>query len=303
MINHPDTLNRLIAPWNFAKLNNSRALYPQAQGSGLPLLTIDTDLCHAVIAFQGAQLLEFVPKGGKPLLWLSPNCDFTPGKALRGGVPLCLPWFGVNRRNPELPKHGFARNRDWELTRLTQLSDGHCQISFKLDAPANDQFAHHFRAQLTLTLGRNAHLALSITNHSADTMPCSWALHSYHPVASLADVRVDGLAEREYLDNLENLAPKQLHGNLAFAGEVDRVFPNVECTLTVLGEPRIQLSHDNCPSVITWNPGPENARKIGDIGEGEEQHFICVERGAVLDEEWLLAPGENRSGWLEISAV
>ncbi len=302
MINTPDALNRLLAPWPFAKLRNSRDLYPQAQGTGLPLLVLDTQACRAVIALQGAQLLEFTPKEGKPLLWLSPNCDFSPGKALRGGVPICLPWFGVNRRDPSQPKHGFARNRDWLLTQLTQLTDGRCKISFTLDAPANDSFAHHFSARLTLTLGKSAHIALSLTNHSTSTMPCSWALHSYHPVASLADVRVQGLAEREYLDNLENLARKQQQGNLIFNGEVDRVFHNVECTLAILGDPRIHLRHDNCPSVITWNPGAENARKISDIGEGEEQHFICVERGAVLGEEWLLAPKESRSGWLEIDS-
>ena len=90
-------LEQLVAKSSFLRLTTSKAQYPNAPGAGLPLLVVETPLCSAVIALQGAHLLEFKTTDGDPLLWLSPNCDFTPGVALRGGVPLCLPWFGVNQ--------------------------------------------------------------------------------------------------------------------------------------------------------------------------------------------------------------
>ncbi len=298
-----ETLQQLIAPWPFVQLISSREHYPRAPGTGLPLLKVDTPLCNAVIALQGAQLLEFTPRNGEPLLWLSPRCRFEPGSALRGGVPICLPWFGINRRNPSAPKHGFARNRDWQLTRVDMLATGVCILILELESPAGADFDRHFHAELRLELGNSARLILNISNRDEHPMVCSWALHSYHPVSSLADARVPGLTGREYVDNLQGLTVARQTEELVFISEVDRVFPGVDDPLVIQGQPRIALRHHNCPSVITWNPGAVNAAAMADVGPGGEQAFICVERGAVLDEEWTLAPGETRGGWLEIASA
>lgn len=288
----------LVAQHSFLDVVNSRDLYPHASGTGLPLLVVNTAACRAVIALQGAQLLEFTPTNSAPLLWLSPNCDFTPSTAIRGGVPVCLPWFGVNRTDPNKPKHGFARNLPWTLISAAQLDDGQCEILFEFISAANDLFAHTFSAQLRLTLGAQAALALSVTNTDTQSFECSWALHSYHPVRSLSKTRVLGLAGREYLDNLAGYERKLQQGDLAFAGEVDRVYPGIENPLTIHGTPTITITQKNCPSVITWNPGAVKAARISDLGAGQEQHYICVERGAVLAEAWQLRTGETKTASL-----
>lgn len=293
-------LQTLLDQHPLLELTSSKTYFPGSLGEGLPLIKVKTALCEAVIALQGAQLLEFKPAEGSPLLWLSPNCNFTAGTALRGGIPICLPWFGPNEQAPEKPKHGFARNRDWTLQSATQRSDGHYELVFVFTSTANDLFEFDFSAQLHMTLGKSIKLELTVSNDDKNPFDCSWALHSYHPVSSLADVQVTGLAERTYLDNLEAHTAKYQHGNLRFAGEVDRVFPGVNNALTIDGQPAIHITHENCPSVITWNPGAENAAKIADIGAGQEQHYICVERGAVLDEKWRLEPGQRKSAWLAI---
>lgn len=298
---HPE-LASLVAQHTFLSLVSSKTLYPHAPGIGLPLLLVETAVCRAVIALQGAQLLEFTPKKGAPLLWLSPNCDFTPGTALRGGVPVCLPWFGVNRQDPSKQKHGFARNNPWSLTQVTHHTNDHCELTFQFISAASDLFAYAFTAQLHMTLGERVELALSVTNNDTENFECSWALHSYHPVASLSDVRVLGLAGRDYLDNLSGHERKQLHGDLVFNGEVDRVFPEIENALTIQGSPCITINHHNCPSVITWNPGATNAANIADIGAGQEQHYICVERGAVLGEAWMINAGETKTAKLEFGS-
>lgn len=293
-------LENLIAQHSFLTLESSSSLYPDAPGEGLLLLVVNTPACRAVIALQGAHLLEFTPNRGENLLWLSPNCIFTAGTALRGGVPVCLPWFGVNREDPGKPKHGFARNTAWTLTTVDSGSES-CELVFTLTSSPNELFGYAFTAELKMTLGKTAKLELSVSNTDSNTFACSWALHCYHPAAPLAAVRVIGLAGREYLDNLAGLSRRLQNGDLKFDGEVDRVFPGVENPLTIEGTPRITIAHHNCPSVIVWNPGTANAAKIADIGAGEEQHYICVERGAVLDEQWHIAPGETQSAWMEIA--
>src|SRR3954465_8150757 len=196
-------LQNLLDSSDFLTLTSSDEAFPGSKGIGLPIISVKTPTCSALIALQGAHLLNFKTITGEPLLWVSPNCDFTPGVALRGGVPVCLPWFGPNA-DPKKPKHGFARNRDWRLAAATSLSNGKAELVFDFVSSANELFEFDFTAQLVMTLGTSIRLDIKISN--TDTIPfdCSWVLHSYHPVSSLTDVRVTGLAGKTYLDNLEN---------------------------------------------------------------------------------------------------
>lgn len=296
-------LEQLVAKSSFLRLTTSKSHYPNAPGTGLPLLVVETPLCSAVIALQGAHLLEFKTTDGDPLLWLSPNADFTPGVALRGGVPLCLPWFGVNQADPTKPKHGFARNNFWELGEARELGDGAVALEFLFVSEANELFPFDFSAELRMILGNTAKLELTINNTDTNNFDCSWAMHNYHRVSSLADVRVLGLAERKYLDNFEGHAEKHQSGDVSFQEPVDRVYPAIDNSVSILGSPSIEITHSNCPSVVVWNPGHEAAAKIADIGAGQEQFYICVERGSVLGESWHLTAGASRSAWMEFKQI
>ncbi|WP_229837616.1 D-hexose-6-phosphate mutarotase [Cellvibrio zantedeschiae] len=296
-------LNTLIARCDFLELTSSDKAFPNSKGEGLPILRVNTAACNALIALQGAHLLSFQTRNGKPLLWVSPNCDFTPGLALRGGIPVCLPWFGPNTQDPKKPKHGFARNRDWQLSDAKLQADGSAQLVFNFISSANELFDFDFTAQLTMTLGASIKLAISIKNTDTKPFDCSWVLHSYHPVESLQTVRVQGLAGRTYLDNLENHAVKTQDGDVSFPAEVDRVYPAIENAVRIASKPAIEITHNNCPSVVVWNPGATNAAKIADIGAGHEQGYICVERGAVLAEKWHLTAGEAKSAAVEIKEI
>src|SRR5690606_8857366 len=130
----------------------------------LPLICITTNTCTATVALHGAQLLSFCPKGGKDLLWLSPNCNFSQQGALRGGIPLCLPWFGEHPEDASKPKHGFARNQPWQLTRLQAPDADICKLEFTLTHSANALFNHSFIVKLKMTLGKQCSLALNLTN-------------------------------------------------------------------------------------------------------------------------------------------
>lgn len=297
----PATL-ALIEQSPFLQLVSSRDRYPAAPGEGLPLLEVKTPAFEAVIAFQGAHLLSFVPAESEDLLWLSPNCNFSEGAALRGGIPVCLPWFGPHPADSQAAKHGFARNNVWQLTSASSSTDNTIDLLFSFSSKDHPLFPQAFSATLRFSLGTSAKLELTVTNESDSPLATSWALHSYHPVSDLSKVEVPVLAGKTYLDNLEKHASKQQNGPLQFHGEVDRLFPAVTESLIIENsQPRIRIDHNNAPSVVTWNPGPTNAANIADIGAGQEQHYICVERGAILADKWNIAAGESVSGGLEIS--
>lgn len=295
------SLDRLIAPYGALNLVSSRELFPMAQGEGLPLLHLQTPLCEAVIALQGAQLLRFKPRSGSDLLWLSPKCQFQSGTPLRGGIPVCLPWFGPHPTDSDKPKHGFARNRDWTLKRVTETDKGHYQLCFDFVSPCDPLFSQSFTAELEMQLGDSIKLHLSVENHDARPLTCSWALHTYIPTSDIKALRLPALADAVYADNLDERKRKTQTAPLHFAGtELDRIFPRAPQTLVVENRPRLAMESVNSPSAIVWNPGPEKAAGMADVGVEHVSEFVCVERGAALEEAWGLAPGERRSAWLEI---
>jgi len=301
--NSTQALEKLVAQRDFLRLTSSTDYYPNSLGSGLPLLVVETALCSAVISLQGAHLLEFKTTEGDPLLWLSPNCNFTPGNALRGGVPVCLPWFGRNPNVSKELKHGYARNNFWQLGDAHLLPNGSAELEFLLLSDANELFPYDFSAELRMTLGASAKIELTINNTDIEDMDCSWALHNYYRVESIENVRVEGLSPRPYLDNLEDLHEKYQTEAVTYLTAVDRVFPNVENNIHIIGSPNIVINHHNCPSVVTWNPGADMARQMTDIGAGQEEFFICVERGAVLAEKWHLPAGTSNSAWVEFKQI
>lgn len=286
------TLEQLVKSHSFLSLENSKDYYPQSQGSGLPLLVVNTALCSAVISLQGAHLLEFAAQGSDPLLWLSPNCDFTPGTPLRGGVPLCLPWFGPHPTDKSKPKHGFARNIFWQLSEAHLGQTGEVELEFLLVSEASELFPYDFSAELRMLLGQSASLELTINNTDSEAFDLSWAMHHYYRVDSAIGTRVFGLAGTRYKDNLESLVEKEQAGELVIDRALDRVYPAISNPLRIESNlSTIEIEHINCPSVIAWNPGPEAAAKMGDVGEGQDKYFLCVERGAVLAEAIRLEAG------------
>ncbi|MCO4756579.1 MAG: D-hexose-6-phosphate mutarotase [Oceanospirillaceae bacterium] len=294
IINHSQTVTLTDSIQRYQKS-------PPAQ----PLLHISNQSCEAVIAVQGAHLIQFKPQSAAELLWLSPNAIFAEGTAIRGGIPVCLPWFGVNQKDPSKPKHGFVRNQDWQLSEIHEPDPNTTELVFTYESSTADWalFPHPFTAQLQITLSNKIELKLTLHNRSASDAEFSWALHSYHPVTDLASTAVAGLSGLNYLDNLQGLKPTLQDSNIRFNGEVDRVYESVPVSQQILGQPTISISGHNCETAIVWNPGAENAAAMNDVGEGIHQQFICVERGAAFRNSWVLAPDESRQATLQITGT
>lgn len=285
----------------FVAHTTSRALYGSAEA--LPLLLIDTPQCRAVVALQGAQVLEFTrkEKGEKPWFWLSPKARFVEGEAIRGGIPLCLPWFGVNREDPKKPKHGFVRQRPWQLDAVHEEGGAvTLLLSFHYNRLEPSLFTTPFSATLAITLSDALSLALSFTNLSQQAAGFSFAFHSYFAVESIETTVVEGLAGRTFLDNTRALSPHIQQGAITFGAEVDRVYEGtVTAQQLTTAAHSLLIEGNGCPTCIVWNPGPAVASTLADIGEGF-QRFACVERGAAFADTITLAAGEIASARLLI---
>lgn len=280
---------------------NSSELYG-GDGAGLPLVVVDNALGRAVLALQGAHLISFVPKGGVDLLWLSPKAAFNPGKAVRGGIPLCLPWFGGHPDGK--PAHGFARSNDWQLVSAEALADGSTRLTLTL-APTDAIRAlweHDFAYTLTVTVGSALTLALDCQHKGNAPIKFASAFHTYFAVPNVATARIGGLDGKTYINTVDGANTRhQQDGELVLEGPTDRVYLDVPAVQTIANEQNTIRIDSDTKSAVVWNPW-DHAAKMADVGEGNHAGFVCVERGDVFDNAIELAPGESYRVSMTLSA-
>ncbi|MDW5417627.1 MULTISPECIES: D-hexose-6-phosphate mutarotase [unclassified Iodobacter] len=283
-------LATLLAAIPEISLCSSVDLYGGAE-PGLPLLQIEGELGSAVIALQGAHLLSFIPKGGRELLWRSPNAVFAQGKAIRGGIPLCMPWFGAHPAG--LPSHGFARVSNWDVLEVEILSDGAIKIALELadTAATRALWPHACLFRLEVSVGHELNLQLSVENRSETAAAFSQAFHSYLAVPDVQEVTISGLDQCTYVDTLLDGRPRLLQvGDLSVQALTDRVYLNVPTEQVIKHSAgQIKIVSDT-RSAIVWNPW-EGAAKMADVGAEHYHGFVCVERGDVLDNAVSIAAG------------
>lgn len=279
-------------------------------GESFPAIAIDTPACRALVALQGAQLLTMQPAGAAPLLWLSPGARYVAGKAVRGGIPLCFPWFGNHPDDPALPAHGFARNREWRL-QYAGIDAGVAQLQFALedDAQTRALWPHIFSAEVTLSLGAGIDITLAVTNRGDSTAPVSFAFHNYFPVVDVAACCIEGLAGLPFHDKLQPDAPLAVESvPLRPAAEVDRVYTGaggacriVDMTVAGPVAQTIAVTAPDCRNLVVWNPWGAKAARLGDVPGDSWRRFVCVEPANVGADTILLAAGESRRWSMRIA--
>jgi glucose-6-phosphate 1-epimerase len=236
----------------------------------------------AVVALHGAQLLSWRPAGGRERLFLSERAEYAPGKAIRGGVPICFPQFAA--LGP-LPKHGFVRTRTWRAAGK-QVVDGDPVVTLALepDAELRALWPHLFRLELSVRLGHDRlQLELAVENAGREPLPFTAALHGYLAVGDVEAVTVAGLSGLEYRDAASGDGLAVERGDaLAIRGEVDRVYHSVPGAV-VLREPDRALSvrAEGFPDVVVWNPGPAKCAALPDMEPDGWRRMLCIEAGAI----------------------
>ncbi|MCD6061006.1 MAG: D-hexose-6-phosphate mutarotase [Moraxellaceae bacterium] len=275
--------------------------------AGLAGWKIATPHCRALVSIQGAQVLEFQAVGRKPLLWLSDTATYVPGKAIRGGIPLCFPWFGPHPDDPGKPAHGFARTLDWQLAQVERKPEA-LLLHFRLASSAATRalWPHDFEATLQISLGRVLQLQLEVTNTSAAEFSFGFAFHSYFPVSDIRQVQVEGLDGTPCIDQLNPArTPQTQQGPVRFAGETDRIHLHTGgelCLVDAAVDQAVRISAPACRSAIVWNPGPAKAARLGDMPATAWQHMACVECGNVESDRVSLPPGAAKLFTLQLES-
>jgi len=266
----------------------------------MPVANIHNEVGSASIALQGAHVLSFKPKGEDDLIWMSEDATFAPKKSLRGGVPICWPWFGPHATEQTLPAHGYARTVGWNPVSAKVLDNGATYLCFELDHGKVDEDlqVHALEVKLHITVGSSLKLRLETKNCGDVDYVLSEATHTYFNVGDVRQVRVEGLNGCEYLDKTDNFTRKHQDGDVSIEQETDRVYLNTSAELRICDAAlsrTIVIENEQSHSAIVWNPWIETAEKMGDLGQDGYLHMLCVETANAADNAVTLASGEIHS--------
>lgn len=257
---------------------------------------IDNGAASAQIALQGAQVLTYQPAGAAPVLWLSPAARWVPGKSLRGGIPVCWPWFGPHPGDTAQPAHGYARGELWEV-RSSSATPGATHLVLGLPPRPSYQryvpYAADLDVELAISISAQLRMTLTTRNKGTQRVPLSQALHSYFHVSDIGGVRILGLEDHVYIDKVAGGRTTQ-RGAIEINGEVDRIYLDTDgdCVIEDPGlQRRLRIAHAGSRSTVVWNPWITKSQRLGDLGDSGYREMLCVETANAAEDARQLAPG------------
>jgi len=264
---------------------------------GFPVLRIETPLASAAISLHGGQLLSYAPRGFDDLFWLSPISKRAPD-AIRGGVPVCWPYFGREGQSPEVPQHGFARNMQWAL--VDSRIDSESEVTIELALP--QKAGVPLRLTQTLRIGNELHQSLTTHNVGVAPVSLTQALHTYFRVGDAERTHVDGLEGLMYADRYDGKRHAQssewnLH-DPRDPGRSDRTYQRAGNRFALVDPAlsrRIELTTAGSRSLVVWNPGQAGIAAIGDAPGDGWRHFVCLEAANAGEDVIALEPNGSHT--------
>jgi len=245
----------------------------------------------------GATVLGYRPRDGDDVLWVSDTACFDGSRPVRGGIPVCWPWFGPHPSDPARKAHGFARNALWHLDSVTADADA-TRAVFRLepDERISAIWPWDFSLRLTVTLGEALRLDLTGENRSRESWTVSEALHSYFSVWNGGDLHIRGLEGCNYWDKQTAGTRGIQEGALHLSPPFDRVYLDHEGQVVIDdGSRYIRVDKRGSASTVVWNPGPEGARAVEDMPDDAWREMVCVETANAVDNAYTLHPGESHT--------
>ncbi len=277
----------------------------------LEVLEITHPAFRAEIVLQGAQMIAFAPTGERNWLWLSDTVAYKKGVSLRGGIPVCWPWFGNASKNPPevqaaiaseqpAPAHGFARNRTWQFGGVYEAAD-RVELTLTLKASPSSQTYWQGEAEVTahwVMTATGMTLSLTTKNTGRSSLAITQALHSYFPTSDVHKTRLAGLARNSYLDTLDGWRRKTQQGDVLFSGETDRIYytgPNNHRLLLNTPERALEITAEGSQSCIVWNPWIKKAKHLGQFANDAWQSMVCAETANAADNWVSIDPGTSHT--------
>ncbi|KAB7745117.1 D-hexose-6-phosphate mutarotase [Nostocoides sp. F2B08] len=260
--------------------------------------TIDIPTCTGSVLDHGAHVMEWQPRDERPVVFTSDAAVYAQDTAIRGGVPVCFPWFGPGREPGSPYGHGFARTTTWHQVG-NDVTDDAQTVTYRLsqDDATDDYWPHAYWALLTARFSTNLTVSLAVTNLDSVAFSYEAALHTYLCVDDIRRVRIEGLDGASYVDKTADMQVREQSGDLTFWQETDSVYasPGPVRVLDPVAGREITVSTEGASHIVVWNPWEEKAAGLPDLGPGEWERFVCVEAGRVFDGAVVLDPGESHT--------
>ena len=287
-----DALNRRFAISGIAEIASGN--------NGLPKIRITARNASAEIYLHGAQVTSWHPVGAAETLFLSERSHWQDGRAIRGGIPICFPWFRAKPDNPSAPSHGLVRSKEWQLDSVTAQPDGSVvsEISTESDDSTRQWWPYDFSILQRVTVGAALELTLLVRNTGSTPFSFEEALHTYFNVHNVRDIRVRGLDQVKYLDNTDASREKVQAGDVVLCAATDHAYLNTAGSLDLIDPAfnrTLRTEKQNSATTIVWNPWQQGAAALSDLGDEEWQSMACVEAGNILASSVSLAPGEQHT--------
>ncbi|QIL84724.1 D-hexose-6-phosphate mutarotase [Vibrio sp. HDW18] len=270
----------------------------------IKIVRIMHDKASAAISLHGGQVISFQPQGQTDLLWMSPQAIFDGKTALRGGIPICWPWFG----RIAAPAHGFARSQEWQLIEHRENEQG---VIVMLGLPVTSEsltlWPYQFELRLQVEIGASLKVTLHITNTDHQAWTFSGALHSYLQVGDIQQTETTGIGPT-YMDSLQNNLICSSHAPLTLSDAIDRVYTQPEALVTIQDlhlNRKVMIENQGHNSAVVWNPWLQGAQAMSDMNDEGYRHFLCVEstlHAPSLTAGKTLQPGQSHQLITHISA-
>jgi glucose-6-phosphate 1-epimerase len=266
---------------------------------GLPKVCITTPHAEGEMYLHGAQVTSWKPAGSEEVIFLSKHAQWHEGIAIRGGIPICFPWFRAKADDPKAPAHGFVRTKAWSLDSVA--SDGGSitvVMSTVSDVDTRKWWLADFRLVNRVTLGSELELELAVTNTGTTPFRFEEALHTYHRVGHIGNIQIRGLDGVAYLDNADSNREKTQRGDLVVTKQTDNAYLNTKGEIELDDNDlkrRIRIAKGNSLTTVVWNPWREGTRSLSDLGNDEWQQMACAEVSNVLGFAVDLAPGQQHT--------
>jgi len=266
---------------------------------GLARVDITTPLAHGEMYLHGAHVTSWRPAGSEEVLFLSTKSRWEEGQAIRGGIPICFPWFRGKADDPHAPAHGFVRTTMWQLYSIVENSAGVAVTMFiEGDEQTRRWWPADFRLVHRVTFGSELKMELVCINTGNTALRFEEALHTYNRVSDVGTVRLQGLDGTRFLDNTDSNKEKAQASDVTIASQTDNAFIKTQSDVDLFDPKmrrRIRLQKGNSSTTVVWNPWQEGASRLRDLGEGEWKQFLCVEASNIMDAAVTLAPGQKHT--------
>jgi len=264
---------------------------------GLQKVCITSPGAVGEMYLHGAHVTSWKPAGAEEVFFLSSQSRWEHERAIRGGIPICFPWFGGKADDPNAPAHGFVRTKAWQLESIAQVEDGVIVSMFtESDEDTKRWWPADFRVVYRVTFASELRLELVVTNTGKMSLRFEEALHAYHRVGNVLKTRLGGLCTVHYIDKTDSNRKKTQHGEIAIVSETDRVYLDTSDAIE-MEDPalrrRTHVAKENSRTTVVWNPWVQKAHSLTDFADDEWMQMICIETSNVSDFAVELAPGQQ----------